>query len=270
MIKTYKDYNNEFLLRNQEKNISGLLKSYIFQGTNCSKFETEAIVSGLMKILSTHLPNRIKPGQILYTAVTEEAPPGKNIEECPKKTIRLTLLDNEQDKVISQKEKRQEKIIRMADEALSQGALLTQEDLANILNTDVRTIRRDIQQINKTRGEAVVLRGVKKDIGRSVSHKLQIIEQYLEGKTAVELEQSTHHSLRSIERYLEAFGRVSFLYRKKTPLNTLCQIAHVSKTLAKEYIAIYKKNISDISKFNRILELTGEKYIKKNERRIKQ
>ena len=31
MIKSYSDYNNEFSLRNQEKSITGLLKTFIYE-----------------------------------------------------------------------------------------------------------------------------------------------------------------------------------------------------------------------------------------------
>jgi len=256
-IYTYKDYINEFSLRNQEKSISGLLKTYIFEGTNCSKFETEAIVKGIISSLNLHTTDILQPGQILYTAISSEEGAGKSIKDSKKVSVKLTLIDATTDTQTLLKKRRQNKIVRMTEEALEQGALLTQEDLSNLLNVNVRTIRRDIKELlaeNKT----IALRGFKKDIGRSISHKRHIIEQYLSGKTKVDLINSTHHSLRSIERYLSSFSRVCFLYRKKIELTSICQIARVSKTLAEEYIAIYEEYSSDLPKYNRLLALLGE------------
>ena len=261
-IYTYKDYINEFSLRNQEKNISGLLKTYIFEGTNCSQFETEAIVRGIIKTLQLHTVDVLQPGQILYTAISSEEGAGKSIKHCRKVSIKLTLLDMTEDTQTSVKQRRQSKIIRLTEEALEQGALLTQEDLANLLNVDVRTIRRDVQELLSA-NKPVPLRGIKKDIGRSISHKRQIIEKYLSGETPVDITNSTHHSLHSVERYLSAFGRVCFLYRKKIDIDSICQIAKVSKTLVKEYISIYEANSSKMPQYNRILELLGEKRKKK-------
>jgi hypothetical protein len=261
-IHTHKDYINEFSLRNQEKNISGLLQTSIFNGTNCSQFETKVIVAEIMNTLRLHTTDILHPGQILYTAVSSDEGAGKSLKECKKVSVKLTLIDEASDVQTTLKERRQNKILRLTDEALDQGALLTQEDLSNLLNTDVRTIRRDVKTLLE-RGENISLRGIKKDIGRSISHKRKIIEKYLSGKTPVDLINSTHHSLTSIERYLSDFKRVCFLYRKKIEIDSICQIAKVSKTLAEEYISIYEAHSSNLPKYNRILALIVEKSKKK-------
>ena len=214
-----------------------------------------------MNVLNLHTTDILQPGQILYTAVSSEEGAGKSIKDCQKLTVKLTLIDNSL-RSESLQTKRQTAIKRLSEEALEQGALLTQEDLSNLLSVDVRTIRRDVKKL-QSKGAIIPLRGIKKDIGRSISHKRQIIEQYLSGKTVVDLIRSTHHSLHSIERYLSAFSRVCFLRKKNIELEPLCQIARISKTLAKEYINIYETNLSNLSKYNRIMALIGEKGKKK-------
>ena len=260
-IHTHQDYNNEFALRNQEKNISGLLQSYINEGTNCSKFETQVIVQGIIQTLQKHTVDTLSPGQILYTAISSDEGAGKNLKDCKKVSIKLTLIDSQDSLASSIKKRRQLKILRITEEALEQGALLTQEDLSNLLNVDVRTIRRDTEELSTDK--IIPLRGIKKDIGRSLSHKSFIIKEYLSGRTVVDLIQRTHHSLQSIERYLGTFTRVTLLYRKKIDLDSICQIARVSKILAQEYIKIYKSYTSDLAKYERILDLIGERRKKK-------
>jgi len=65
--------------------------------------------------------------------------------------------------------KRRSQILRMATEAVDQGGLLSQEDVAQILGNDVRTIRKDIQELKK-QGLEVPTRGQQKDIGPGKTH----------------------------------------------------------------------------------------------------
>jgi DeoR/GlpR family transcriptional regulator of sugar metabolism len=44
---------------------------------------------------------------------------------------------------------RKQKVIRMANEALDQGGLLMQEDLAILFCSSIRTIRRDVKELKQ-------------------------------------------------------------------------------------------------------------------------
>lgn len=70
-------------------------------------------------------------------------------------------------------------MVRMAHEALDQGALLIAEDLAfRIFNCGLRTTSRDLQVL-ATQGIVVPLRSQQKDVGRALSHRVQVVELYL-------------------------------------------------------------------------------------------
>ncbi|MGQ9823746.1 MAG: DUF1670 domain-containing protein, partial [Desulfotomaculales bacterium] len=77
---------------------------------------------------------------------------------------------------------REVQICRMTEEALEQGGILAQEDLADILQVDIRTGRRAIKQPQES-GVRVQTRGIYHDIGLSISHKAWIVSFYLGYKT---------------------------------------------------------------------------------------
>jgi DeoR/GlpR family transcriptional regulator of sugar metabolism len=87
---------------------------------------------------------------------------------------------------------REVQICRMAEEALDQGGVLTQEDLADILQVDVRTVRRTIRQLQE-RSVRVQTRGLYHDIGPSISHKAWIVGLHLEYKTYSEIARTARH-----------------------------------------------------------------------------
>ncbi len=262
MIVNHNDYNNAFNERNQVKDLGAYIFNFLVSGTNCSNFESKIISEEIKSKISLFVPEVIIPGKMIYSGVDMNEPAGKPLKDCKKNIIYLTFLDPTDDVKKTSKEQRQIKIIRMADEAFTQGSLLTEEDLSNMLLADVRTIRRDIAEIRKS-GEEPPLRGFIRDIGKTITHKGMIIKKYLNGSEIVDLIRETKHSLVSIERYLSAFGRIVFLYKKGVPEKDIRFITKTSLSLTQEYIKIFNEHANDEFKMGRILELTGEMYKKK-------
>jgi len=156
-------------------------------------------------------------GQVIRQAISIKAKHGPRLRELPKVTVRLTVDAGAEDREVFRKYGaqglREVQICRMAEEALEQGGVLTQEDLADILQVDVRTIRRTIKQLQQ-RGVRVQTRGQYHDIGPGISHKAWIVSLYLEYKTYSEIARTTRHTTTSIKRYITDFGRVSTASKK--------------------------------------------------------
>ncbi len=94
--------------------------------------------------------------------------------------------------------------MRLTEEAYEQGALLSHEDLACLLSSSLATIKRDVGQLRQ-QGLNVPTRGQVKDIGKRVSHKSQIVQDYLAGYTFSEIECRRRHSTGAIGRYCQDF-----------------------------------------------------------------
>jgi hypothetical protein len=103
---------------------------------------------------------------------------GKPIRYCLMVSVNVTLL-HEADLEIRQKygiaAERRNKELRLCDEAIEQGRVLTQEDLAILLDTSLSTIKRDDAYLMK-QGIPLLTRGMVEDIGRGVSHKTKAVE----------------------------------------------------------------------------------------------
>ena len=263
MIINHSDYTKGFNQRNQLKDLAGYLFSFLSEGTNCSPLEAQAIAEEVKNQVTLFIPDTILPGKLVYYAVEMHEPAGKAIKNCKKVNIYLTLIDPAKDNMQEEvRVLRQKRLLRITEEAFNQGALLTEEDCASILNAGIRTVRRDVDELRKT-GNEVLLRGYIRDIGRTISHKVQIIQKYIEGTEIVDLITKTKHTLESIERYLNTFGRVVYLDQKGLPKEEISFITKTSLSLTEEYIKIYKEMGTDEFKQNRIRELTGERYKKK-------
>ena len=131
-------------------------------------------------------------------------------------------------------------ILRLVEEALDQGGILTQEDLSRILKVDIHTIKRDIAHLRK-QGYLVHTRGQIKGIGRGKSHKVAIIELYLQRYTYTEISWRTRHSPFAIKRYLTTFSRMINLKRKGVVPEEIAFLLGISSHLTEEYLRLYQK-----------------------------
>jgi hypothetical protein len=135
---------------------------------------------------------------------------------------------------------RQGRILRLVDEALEQGGVLTEEDLARVLHVTSRTIERDIGDL-KAAGHVVQTRGQVKGAGRGQTHKVRIIELWLDRQGYDRIALWAHHSVQSIKRYIAPFQRVVTLHRAGTALAQIAFLVGISERLVADYLALYER-----------------------------
>jgi len=117
---------------------------------------------------------------------------------------------------------------------------LTQEDLANLLMCDVRTIRRDTKDL-KDKGIILPTRGQQKDIGPGISHRAIAIRLWLEGKEPIAVAQHINHSMKAVDNYLQKFKRVAFLKRKKFNDFEIALTVGISVSASKTFCYLYEE-----------------------------
>ena len=135
---------------------------------------------------------------------------------------------------------RRHRIGRFCEEARDQGGLLTQEDLAQILSCDARTIRRDIKAL-KALGIHIPTRGQQKDIGPTLTHKGVAIRHWLEGKEPQEVARAINHSLRAVERYLNHFARIIYCVSHGFSVLQTAFALGISNASVRAYLDIYEE-----------------------------
>jgi hypothetical protein len=159
------------------------------------------------------------------------------------------------------------RLLRMTEEAIDQGGVLTQEDLSRLLQAGVRTIRRDVALL-RAEGHWVATRGAMKEIGRGQSHKAKIVDMYLRRMTYSEIVRRARHAPSSVKRYVDAFGRVVVLWEKglRDP-GEIAFIVGMSERLAREYLELrerydtpeHRDRIEEIARqVRRVLDGDGE------------
>jgi hypothetical protein len=131
---------------------------------------------------------------------------------------------------------RKNRLKRWADEAFSQGALLTQLDLAILLKVTETVVSQYVQEIQKE-GHLLPTRGNIHDLSGAITHKREIITLYLQGYLTPDIALKTNHSKEAVDRYIKDYHRVEILWDHGiTELDKISHLSRLSKRVAQQYI----------------------------------
>jgi AraC-like DNA-binding protein len=196
-------------------------------------------------LLST--ADALQPGQVRVILARMEARHGRALRDTATTEVTWTVDAGLEDREVLQKSGsralRQIRIQRLLSEALEQGAVATQEDLARALHVSLRTVKRDFADLQ---GEGVFLpsRGSLHGIGRGQTHKALIVGRWLRGETYDQIQLQTRHSISSVQRYVQAFVRVVHLHRQRFSACEIALLLALGPALVHEYLAVYAQHDS--------------------------
>lgn len=148
-----------------------------------------------------------------------------------------------------------EKVASLAWQAYHQNALLTQEDIARILNMSVSGVKKIIGKHRK-KGYFLPTRGSFHDIGPGTSHKHEAVKLFLCGITLSDIGYRMHHSIWSVERYVKDFCTVFMAHCEHYTPERIAHMTKLSPKLVKEYISLYEQFCDgDNREFLKLIEI---------------
>lgn len=230
-------YKGPWVRSAQQRLFQTLETDYAFPRATC-----RSLVNLIWDFLNETFSEKLHEGQITFHAASASEPPGKRLSQIKSVPVHLTVHDRNDMDILTKEGTsglRKHKILRMASEALDQDGLLTQEDLAVLLCSSRRTIRRDIKEL-KQQGIDVPTRGLIQDIGPGVTHKSKIVKMWLEGYEYTDIERKTGHSGFSIQRYLSGFSKSVRFYLRGYSLPEIRELTDMSERLVKDYLDLYE------------------------------
>jgi DNA-binding CsgD family transcriptional regulator len=237
----------EVIERLDSKTLDARFTAEIEQGLNCSPSESEAVLEVVKEVFFPFLSaeaGELSPGKISLVAVAADEPAGKPVADCKKQTVCLTLHRGKIDDLLFQQHGpagfRQARILDLCQQALSQGALLTAEDLAyRVFFVTPRTISRDLILVRQAHPNVLIpMRSTLHDLGPVLTHRTQIIRLALQGKTTSQICQIMHHSPEAIANYLSTFTRCAQLARKEMEAGQIAFLLRRGVSLIKAFLKI--------------------------------
>jgi len=213
---------------------------------NLSLAAAELLSREIFEEIAQSQQEALHDGQIWYTAIHKDEPAGKSLKKCRKVRVKLTLHHPDDIHTEDIRSLKAKLVFRLPWQALEQQGALTIEDLARILFTSEKTIRRLIRAY-RCQDIFIPIRGYYQDIGAGISHKSQAIRLFLKGFSPSKVANYLGHHLNSIERYLNDFCLVMLGIDEGYSAARIARTSKLSERLVKEYQALYKqyKDIPD-------------------------
>jgi len=201
----------------------------------------------LLEVLSQHLRplDHVVHGQVLWMAISLKDPP-RHRQRILDTDLVPVLLDlstasDVQERIdrLPTAQRLLHRAVRLCEQAHSQGGLLSNCDLAELLNTTDSSIAQVLAQHERSTGTIVPRRATLHDVGSGLTHKRIICwKRYAEGKDPHIVARETYHSLEAVDRYLGQYDRVRHCrLQGLTPEQTAHALA-CSVRLVHEYLAI--------------------------------
>ncbi len=201
----------------------------------------------ILEVISKHLRSRehLTHGQTLWMAVSVNNPPAnrQRIADTELIPVLLDLCTAEDVQLridrLPVPQRLLRKVLRLCQQAYDQGGLLSNCDLAELLNTEDSRIAQVLVEHERITGTLVPRRATIHDVGSGLTHKRIICwKRYAEGKEPHIVARETYHSLEAVDRYLGQYDRVRHCrLQGLTPEQTAHTLA-CSVGLVKEYLAI--------------------------------
>ena len=247
--------------RLESKTVRQSIIASLARDFNLTPILAEAYFTQVSNYFLRHAELNLSSGQLQYLAVDEREPASKPIALAQKIPVRLTIHCPEEDIPVYRKSGlralREHRIVRLLNEAIDQGGVLSYEDVAFLLTVSVVTIKRDANRMRK-RGAILPSRGWRQQMGRGQSHKAQILDLYFRGFQFSEIEQKTRHSESAIRRYLQDFARIVLLHTKGFTVDQIRISTGFSHRLIGEYIKLYEHHTRS-RQLRRLLQLPPKK-----------
>jgi len=184
----------------------------------------------------------LKQGQMVWPAVPLDEYPkkGKSIAQTKLKPVVLDIVsdsDVEDMKIpLHHREIRIKKVERWTTQAYDQGALLSQLDLAVLLNTSSMTAGEYVRECEQLYHRPLPTRGNIQLIGGGQTHKREIIALHLKGFLVPTICQRTNHSKESVERYIRDFESIKLLSSKFDDVDIISRIVRLTPSVVKQYL----------------------------------
>lgn len=229
--------------RLNKKTALSLYTNYLIYRYSFSRVIAESLYQDARYFQLLFDNSKREDGQIIYYAVQQNEPAGKALESCQYVRLKITVRHPDDSKIRAEEgltALRRHKLKRITDEAKLQGGPLTQEDCADILNTDRRTIIRDIIVL-KREGVEITTRAHFTDQGRGISHKERIIKLYLQGFSLSDISDKVKHDISNVQRYIYDFLRINLLHQEGKPPVMIISLVKASKGLVEGYIKLYEE-----------------------------
>jgi hypothetical protein len=216
-----------------------------------------AIVEDILHTIEYCWPERVPPKTIIWLAVRREwRNRRKSLDVTDLVPVHLPMVvESELDLLMepilrwnlkARRAFNRARFARWCFEAYEQGGVLTLLDLSLMSGMSEHYVSELIREYEVETEKIVPTRGTVHDVGRSVTHKAEVVRRWLRCESPAQIARRLNHSQDAVDRYLADFHKVRLL-APKVPISDLPTLTGLSVSLVNEYIALLRQYDSKLA-----------------------
>jgi hypothetical protein len=210
-----------------------------------------AIVEDILDTIQQCYPERTPPKTVVWMAVRRDwRGRRKGLDLSHLVPVQLQMVTEKEIELLMAPALRREhkacrafnrtRYARWCFDAYEQGGVLTLLDLSLISGLSEHYVGELLREYEAKTGKVVPTRGTVHDMGRSVTHKAEVVRRWLRHESPAQIARDLNHSQSAVDRYIADFRKVRLLAQKLPPTE-LPTLTGLSKSVVEEYIVLLRE-----------------------------
>lgn len=247
--------------KQQEFSRSHSFLQVLQQDFNLSRYFSQQLLKAAQEILVQHTRSLVHSGQVrlIVDKLGSSPETSEDEQEQEKVEVVLTIDAGAEDLAVKQRERaanlRRGRILRLLEEAINQGGILSRSDLANVLGVDLQIINRDLRVLAAEEHPIYTSEHFDED-EPGPSYKAKAVELWLDETDEDEIARWLHHAPASVRRYINTFLQVAVAYEQATPLEHIAGSNEIPVRLVQDYVQVYERAKSVPARQTRLKQAT--------------
>lgn len=211
----------------------------------------QAIVKDILATIQQCYPDRVPPKTVVWMAVRRDwRGQRKGLDLSHLVPVQLQMVTEEEIELLMAPALRRDRkacrtfnrtrYARWCFDAYEQGGVLTLLDLSLISGLSEHYVGELLREYEAETGTVVPTRGTVHDMGRSVTHKAEVVRRWLRHESPAQIARDMNHSQSAVDRYIADFRKVRLL-AQKLPQAELPSLTGLSKSVVKQYIVLLRE-----------------------------
>jgi hypothetical protein len=242
----------------QDKTLHAVLRQQFMTefGYGSGPAVADMIVEEVLQTLASYIrpPRALRPGQLLWMAVAHDGAKHARgpMREIPLVPVVLDWVTEAELAALSTgmpfEEAREERMARLLTQALAQGGVLAQSDLAALSLLSRKQVSRAIHKYQVEHATLLPYRGTVQDVGGTLTHKVEVIRLFEAGYLEPEIckRLKMEHDLSAVENYVQTYKHVLKLLERQFTLEEISGILRIGMPLVRAYIDIVQEHHPEI------------------------
>lgn len=235
-----------------EKDLRSVLKRELMTnfGFDYMGAIADLLIDRFLKIIGQHTKpkDQMQPYQTVILAVdkNQQRGKGKTMAMTKLKPVVVNLMTPDERRRLANGESitklRPDMATRIMKEVDAQGATVAYNDLTLLLGITIGGIHHlKKRYLEQHPDDHVPHAGTVFDMGTTLTHKKQIITEYLNGLLTKDIADKTKHHTTNVDKYISDFNRVFELFEDGKNENQIAFITRLSRSLVKEHLKLIQE-----------------------------